>query len=262
MKNSLDSSHVGFRAAKFFSAALIGALALFVAWQPAVAVGHGSTRVGKGLTRLVISNDQIQSSLTEESRGMWRDETYAALTARFWERLYSIPFGVGQGDSSGANCAINQQGDVWFLSAPVNVPFEEACTMPAGKAIVSPLFAVIDDYPCPDLTFGPGPGQSLEAFLQEDVVQYADASDVVAMATLDNRRLHVRHVRSSLFPFTAAADNVNADPCITGSPQLGVSDGYFVFIDPLPKGQHTLFLSLHSDSLEVTVSGTIMLTVK
>jgi len=32
------------------------------------------------------------------------------------------------------------------------------------------------------------------------------------------------------------------DPCVTGSPQVGVSDGHWVFIDPLPRGDHTLLL--------------------
>ena len=80
------------------------------------------------------------------------------------------------------------------------------------------------------------------------------------MAALDNEALHVRHVKTSLFAFTAAASNVQGDSCITGSPQLGVSDGYFVFLDPLPRGQH--ILHLRSVVFGSLTDVTITLTVK
>ncbi len=45
---------------------------------------------------------------------------------------------------------------------------------------------------------------------------------------------------TNLFPFTAAADVQTIDPCITGSPQVGVIDSYVFFIEPPSRGDHTL----------------------
>ena len=236
------------------------AFALFAAWVPAVAATNGNIQTPAARQPGIALNAQSQSILME-SQETWRGETFAALTERWWQWLESIPYGVGpSGDPSGANCGINQDGPVWFLAAPVGGTFSSACTVPAGKAILSPLFVVIDDYPCPDPTFGPAPGQSLEAFLQADISQFVDDPHASTMATLDSEALHVRHVKTSLFAFTAAASNVKGDSCITGSPQLGVSDGYFVFIDPLPRGQH--ILHLRSVVFGSLTDVTITLTVK
>jgi hypothetical protein len=55
--------------------------------------------------------------------------------------------------------------------------------------------------------------------------------------------LTVQRVKTQLFSFTAPANLIGFDECVTGSPQLAVSDGYFVFIKPLPRGEHTLVLT-------------------
>jgi hypothetical protein len=64
-----------------------------------------------------------------------------------------------------------------------------------------------------------------------------------------------------LFGFTAAASLVANDACVTGSPQVGVTDGYYAFIEPLPPGMHVLQLQ---SSGTVFGSGvvTIHLTVR
>jgi hypothetical protein len=167
----------------------------------------------------------------------------ARLTAQFWRWVYSIPVGVDPGsDTTGVNCGINQEGDVWFLAGLSSGDSTVTCTVPAGKTIVSAVYASIDDYPCPpDFDFQPPPNQSLEEFLLQDDAQYVDPE--TALAQLDWRPLRVKRIKSRLFSFTAAASHSVSDPCVTGSPQLGVSDGYFVFIEPLPRGDHVLQLS-------------------
>ena len=195
--------------------------------------------------------------------GPWDDDrerlsgsTRAELTAQFWRWNYSIPLGVDpNSDTSGANCGINQVGDVWFLAGPLGT-FTSSCTIPAGKLIVSAVNASIDDYPCPDPAFKPASGQSLEEFLLQDIGPLIDGIVGVA-AQLDGRSLTVRRIKSQLFSFTAAASRLPFDSCITGSPQLGVSDGYFVFIEPLPRGDHVLQLRSGGTNL-----GTVHLTIR
>lgn len=165
------------------------------------------------------------------------------LTAQFWRWAYSIPAGVVDpgSDTTGVNCGINQKGDVWFLAGPASGDSSVTCTVPAGKAIVSAVYASIDDYPCPDPTFQPPSEQSLEDFLLQDDQQFVDGE--IGAAQLDGASVKVKRIMSRLFSFTAAASHSATDPCVTGSPQLGVSDGLFVFINPLPRGDHFLRLN-------------------
>ena len=188
----------------------------------------------------------------------------AQLTAQWWRWLYSIPIGVSPGgDTSGVDCPINQQGDVWFLAGPIS-GFEVTCTVPADKSIVSAVYAFLDDYPCPpgiynDGSNGPGPGVRLEDFLLNDAAPYINGA--MAAAQLDGTPLKARRIMSRLFGFTAAADVNTIDACVTGSPQLGVSDGYFVFIEPLSRGDHLLQLSWTSPGGS-SATGTVHLKIR
>lgn len=181
-----------------------------------------------------------QSYTAEHGREMWRGESRAELTQRWWRWWMSIPKGVNPSDPAGdANCEINQQGPVWFLGGPLGSSFTRSCTIPAGKAILAPIVTFINDYPCPDPTFQPAPGQSLDDFLRIGVAPILD-SVTLAAAQFDGKALKVRRVVTKLFSFTGAASLGPFDSCITGSPQLGVSDGFFVFIEPPAPGDHTL----------------------
>ncbi|MEY2690034.1 MAG: hypothetical protein RL375_4234 [Pseudomonadota bacterium] len=191
----------------------------------------------------------------------WRGQDVNDLTQRYWRWLFSIPYGVSpDNDAEGVNCGLNQQGPVWFLSGPLVPSFTHPCTMPAGKAIVTAVNAFINDFPCPDPSFAPSPGQGIEEFLQVTVAPFIDGI-VRASATIDDKPVRVRRVTTGAFGFTAAADLVAFDSCVTGSPQVGISDGYMAFVDPLPPGRHVLRLqSLRSDGS--TSEGIHILTVK
>lgn len=180
----------------------------------------------------------------------WLGASYETWTERNWKWFMSIPRGVGPwNDATGAQCGINQSGPVWFIGGPVGSDFTRSCTIPPGKAIAVPIIDYINDYPCPaPPPFEPAAGQSLEDFLLKGVKPLVDGF-TVHTATLDGQPLQERRVTSGLFGFTGAKDlteGTPSDPCVTGSPQLGVSDGYFVFIEPLAPGHHTLIL--HSEN--------------
>lgn len=198
---------------------------------------------------------------SDEAVESWRGHDMNDLTQRYWRWLFSIPYGVSpDNDAEGVNCGLNQHGGVWFLSGPLVSSFTQPCTMPAGKAIVTAVNAFINDFPCPDPTFAPEPGQGIEEFLQATVAPFIDGI-VRASATIDDKPVRVRRVTTGAFGFTAAADLVAFDSCVTGSPQIGISDGYMAFVDPLPPGRHVLRLqSLRSDG--TTSEGVHILTVK
>jgi hypothetical protein len=199
---------------------------------------------------------------SDSDSARWRGENLADLAARWSRWLTSIPAGVQPmgDDDSGANCGINQDGPVWFLAAPLVPNYATQCTVPAGKAIAMPVFSYLNDYPCPDTSFQPPPGQGLETFLGEFAAMLTDATSLKA-ASLNGRSLPVRRVASRLFGFTAAASLQAFDSCITGSPQLGLIDGWWVLIDPLPPGRHVLTVQVNNLYTGAT-QGSFTLTVR
>jgi hypothetical protein len=105
-----------------------------------------------------------------------------------------------------------------------------------------PIVNYLSDYPCPDTSFHPAPGQSLEDFLTEGaafimgfVTELQVEVDGIPLQDLTDYR-----TVSGLFDFTADISWQALDPCITGSMQEGVSDGYWVMLTPLSVGVHTL----------------------
>ena len=227
---------------------------------PATASTSGSPHNPHKRMNSAASAVRTATPAVDDGSEMIGAHSHAQLTAQFWRWFYSIPVGVDpNSDTTGVNCGINQEGDVWFLAGPASGNSSVTCTVPAGKTIVSAVFAYIDDYPCPDPNFRPPQGQSLEEFLLQDSAPFIDGA--TAMAQLDGMPRRVKRIKSRLFSFTAAASQVVNDPCVTGSPQLGVSDGFFVFIEPLRRGDHILQLSWNGPSSNPSGTRMVRLTI-
>jgi hypothetical protein len=221
------------------------------AGSAAVHAGTSGTRTNAEPQRVAGLSAQSAAASPINAAGAvqaaWYGASLGTWTARQWQWLLSIPLGVSpETDSAGLNCAINQDGPVWYLSAPSGSTSDRYCTIPSDKAILSPIVTYLNDYPCPEPPpFEPAPGQTLQDFLAQGAAGLIDTA-TLSEADLDGRSLKVRRVTASLFGFTAARDLVALDGCLAGSPQLGVSDGYFVFIEPLSPGQHTLRIQANS----------------
>lgn len=172
--------------------------------------------------------------------------TYEEWSAAWWQWVLSIPADDNPLlDQTGEKCNIGQSGKVFFLvgtAPPAPSAATRACTIPAGKAIFFPIINIENDFPCPDPNFKPAPGQSLEDFLTEGAKAVIDhvtelevEIDGVALKNLFDYR-----ATSPLFTFTGDPSLIIIDPCITGSPQPAVSDGYWIMLTPLPPGQHEI----------------------
>ncbi len=183
-----------------------------------------------------------------ESKSMWQGATREEWTQRWWKWAMSIPYNVSLWkDTYGTQCGINQSGSVWFIGAPLGGNVTRSCTMPKGKAVLVPIVDAINDYPCPDPSFEPATGQTLENYLQIGAVQNINTFTNLSFTISPLSPFKKQRVTTDLFSFTAAADlQKEVDPCVTGSPQLGVSDGHFVFIEPLKVGHYVLHF--HSEA--------------
>jgi hypothetical protein len=150
-------------------------------------------------------------------------------------------------DQTGADCAVGQSGRVWFLpriAGPRVFSGTRTCTIPAHTAVLLEIGAYVDPYPCPDPNFRPAPGQSLYDFLASDAKAFMDGVNQLEVS-LDGRPfsdvLDYRFASDDLFYLTGDLSlQATFDPCITGSPQPAVVDGFFMMFKPLDLGQHTI----------------------
>jgi hypothetical protein len=173
--------------------------------------------------------------------------TYGEWTAKWWQWAESIPTEVNpQLDMTGENCAQgqNQTGPVWFLAGTPGGFTERTCTIPAGKAILFPVYNAIN------IAAGADINES-EEDLRAGVKNMADA--VIALeASIDGTpvpNLWSYRIEAPTFNATFPSDNVFGIP--EGS-YMSVADGYWVFLEPLPPGQHEI--RLHAVATDPTAT--------
>jgi hypothetical protein len=172
------------------------------------------------------------------------------LTGRWWQWAVSMPSSQSAiTDTTGALCGLNQQGGVWFLAGTTGGSVTRSCSIPAGKAILFPIitaeWSVAEANAFADLSGGTtcfvsgiinGIDQKALracANAQIDHVTYKETDiDGVNVQNLDNYR-----VQSPIFSFNADPNNPFGIP---GGITKSVSDGYWILIPTLSKGQHSI----------------------
>jgi hypothetical protein len=120
--------------------------------------------------------------------------------------------------------------------------YTRTCLVPRGKYILFPAWSYLNDYPCPDPTFEPPPGQSLEAWLTAGAREFVDRVAGLTVR-IDGREVRTssRRITTPLFSFTGDISlKPKLDGCITGKKQSGVSDGFWLMIAPPKPGEHML----------------------
>jgi len=157
---------------------------------------------------------------------------------------------------------------VWFLPAvpgsSLGNNVTRACTIPRGRAIMLQMSSAINDYPCPDPSFHPAPGQSLYDFLY-DVISPLFDNVTGFTVTLDGVNiqdpLSYRFFSPDVFNFKPDPAMVAFDSCVTVKHMKGVVDGFYLLFKPMTPGQHTIVLVGH-DMEGVPVTLTENLTIE
>jgi hypothetical protein len=161
---------------------------------------------------------------------------YAVWAGKWQQWLISVPQPLNPAtDSTGKNCAQNQNGPVWFLAGTTGGSAERTCTIPAGKAIFFPVIASECDYASyPNVKSEP----SLVLCAQADdnrAINVKAVIDGVNLKQLDKYRM-----TSPLFTVTYPPHNLFGSP--PGQTQ-GIVDGFWIFLQPLSPGKHELHFS-------------------
>jgi hypothetical protein len=169
-------------------------------------------------------------------------------TEQWWHWLSELPADRSPTLDLTADCARDQDDRVFFLP-PFQAPsFHRRCRARLGRPVLVGVQAVLNSYPCPDPSFEPAPGQTLEEFLREGAVGYNNLyTDITA--TIDGNAVDLASHRHTtrLFTNTVHPSLLSRipDPCLTGAPQPAVSDGWF-FVTLMTPGQHQIRITANN----------------
>lgn len=154
----------------------------------------------------------------------------------WWKWCYFDPYGISPAsDTTGKSCAKGQTNeDVWFLGGTFGGRAVRTCEVPKNRAIFFPIINdIISFYTDPDLK------------TEHDLHDYASAdldhTSVLSVRVdgFEIQDLFSYRIHSSLFEIVLPPSGNESTPRKTQA----VSDGYWIFLKPLPRGVHELEFS-------------------
>jgi hypothetical protein len=159
--------------------------------------------------------------------------SYAQWTARWWQWLYSLPLDCNPlKDNIGNNCAINQSGPVWFLAGSKGEAAKRNCTISADKALLIPILnygATLADEP------------DIKSEHQLQLLAKREMDKVLHLRVTFNgvqvNELKKNRIQSPIFDVVLPKNSIFGGDA---GPTRGISDGYWLFLKPLPRGQYTI----------------------
>ena len=187
--------------------------------------------------------------------------------ARHWQWLLSFPAPINPMlDETGERCGYGQSGPVFFLAGGPPTHAEDGgtppaetgvreCTVPAGAALLLPLFGAECSTVEPPPFFGRDEAELRAACkaLMDPPATLMASVDGVPIPDLERYR-----VQTPLFRFSLPADNLLGVPPATAE---AVADGYWLLLAPLPPGTHELRFGGSLPDVGVGAEATYRLTV-
>ncbi len=147
-------------------------------------------------------------------------------------------------DETGANAAVGQSGPVWFLAGVFNVSgtAHRAISVPKGTALFLPIINVEWDNLCPPANLTLDELRAMAAGAADLGTDLICEVDGVSVPDLSRFR-----VQAGPFSVTFPDNNVfqlfGCTDVVAGTYGPFVGDGYYVMLDPLSRGHHTVHFS-------------------
>jgi hypothetical protein len=179
---------------------------------------------------------------------------YAHVTAQWWQWILEQPVaGNPNLDQTGADAANGQPGGgIFFLAGAFGGTVTRAFTVPANTALFFPLLNNLGLAPQP----APQPKPDENQVPQLRTLFAAPTIDSLSElhATLDGVSLldSATRVKSPVFHIASPPDGLLGAGTFTA-----VSDGYWLYLAPLPSGTHVLNFGGTSDGFTVDITDTI-----
>ena len=189
--------------------------------------------------------------------------SYGEWGARWWQWVFAQPTDRNPlTDQTGAFCAVDQSGPVWFLTGDIAT---RTCTVPIGKALFFPVAS--EAYVL--FPWDPNDTPELAREITKRDVDTAFAMTVtvdgVSLPILETYRVQSPALGSvpETFTVTLPAKNIMDIPA---GPYQTVADGYYMMLAPLPAGTHNVRIRAmlyavypdHSDLYEIDAQYTLM----
>lgn len=178
------------------------------------------------------SNDVGPSAILSPAENAYGSK-YKELAARWWQWAYSMPDEDGAvWDTTGAKCAMEQKGDIWFLAGGYgSATIKRHCTVPEGRNIFFPIINMV-------YTDEGTNNVLMCSYLKSEVtIKEKDISNIAVEINghkVDDPKQY--HVTSNCF-------ELYGYPSSTGKLSrlaYAVTDGFWILLSPLPKGKHNL----------------------
>jgi hypothetical protein len=172
--------------------------------------------------------------------------TYGDWSTAWWQWSVSIPTDKSPlKDNTGINCIQGQSGPVWFLAGTFGGAAERTCTIPAGKAIMFPVY----NGECSYVEY---PQYKTESELRNCAKAQIDKVTNLA-ASIDGTSIpDIKKYRSQspLFDLNLPNNNVFG---LSPGPTKSVADGFWIILQPLSAGKHDIHFS--GSAVDFTSSG-------
>jgi hypothetical protein len=166
------------------------------------------------------------------------------LTAEWWQWALSIPTPQNPLlDATGEDCMIGQRGSVWFLAGFLGNggAVTRTCSVPDNTMLFFPVINQVwfntpgkCGNPSQNLTV-----KELRKLSKNTIDQAHDLSVKVDEKPLEKNRL--QRIQSQVFEFAFPSDNLCGD-LPEGIYSPSVDDGYYVILEPLKRGNHTIHI--------------------
>lgn len=153
------------------------------------------------------------------------------------------------------DCAAGQSGKVWYLAGTFGGSADRSCSIKKGKAIFFPLFNGIYWTPedCPDeASCRAGVGASVDTVSNWTCT--VDGTPCVWFTQIVRAQSDARPLN------IPAGSSFTAFGYAPGLRQISIADGYWVMLDPLPRGTHEIHFTATTSggfSLDVTYHLTV-----
>lgn len=155
-------------------------------------------------------------------------------TAKWWQWVLSIPKESNPGiDETGEKFIMNNDPHVIFLAGTYGGSAERDYTIPAGKSVLFPIINFTTSYI-------EEPTLKTESDLKERAKQ--DIDDIEKKeAIIDGmsvQNIQKFRVQSPTFDLTYCDNNVFG---LRSGLTKAISDGYWIFLKPIPKGKYDIY---------------------
>jgi hypothetical protein len=177
-------------------------------------------------------------------------KSYNELVSQWTNWLIAEPIATNPAfDPDGSFCDTNQRGHVWFLATTFGGIADRTCEVPAGKAIFISLGGVYvsfspeylgGDSVCSLLT---GDLEQIRCDVNNDIPLAPDISLKVVIDGVEVKDLFAFRAQTQPGGFTLRVPDPSLLTDIGFSPgdrYPAVADGYFLLLEPLKPGKHTL----------------------